>query len=275
MFPKKGRPYPVIEPLPEGSEDLETAIVRKFIGALLHFKKRSLILSGRGTEWPDFVAVEEDRRVGIEVVEVVNIEHARKRALQRQYLELLLSTIEPFCGQLRGLRIRMDDGQQDPPYPSPTSRDGKQLIQFIVDNLQSNIEKLRQLPIGRSVHHVWQNWKVETRTPRIGILARRLAPAESECALKLEFFDGFGSRAGVRESLLEKTLLTKVKKAYTSYKNGPLILLAYGDDPIILQAEAIEPTKKMLSSNRHPFNEVWSFFPYAAKDLGGVRMVWP
>ena len=97
---------------------METVIVKKFIGALQHFEKRELTLIGRGNPWPDFEAQEGNRRVGIEIVEVVNIDHVKKRALQRQYEERLTAAIQSFSGELSGLKIQVDDGQQEPVYPS-------------------------------------------------------------------------------------------------------------------------------------------------------------
>lgn len=272
VFPRKGRPYTVLDPLPEIADDLELVIVKKFIGALKHFEDRTILDPVRGNPWPDFEAEEDRHRIGIEVVEVLNPDHARKRALQEQYRDRILSLIEPFIGELTGLSILFDDGHQDHPYPALSNAEGSRLAQSIAENLYALVPKLGEIRVGQSFHFKWQD---EPGKPRIGTAGQRFAPKESGFPVRFRFSGTFPSAAGVHHSLLAETIMGKVRKTYQTYRSGQLILLAYGHDPCIVDSPSIELAKRALSVSRHPFNEVWSFFPYAAKDLGAVAHVWP
>ena len=271
-FLTDGGPLSFIEKLPYTQEDLEGAIVRKFVGGLKHFKQRELSPPTRGNPWPDFLTQEGAQPVGIEVVEVLNVDHARKRAIQERYEDHLRTLVEGFSRELAGLSITLIDHYQEPPYPPLNSKKGQQLALSIVNNLLSLIPQLRDLPVGRPfiVH-----WQQDANQPQTGAAIRRLAPIGSERPPFLRFSGTFPDSIENTQSLLLRAVEGKLNKNYPPYQEGRLWLLAYGYDPCILEPDAIAPAKALLQAHQHPFDEVWCFFPYAAQNLGAIERVWP
>lgn len=275
VFPKHGRPHHVVETLPESKEDLEAAVVGKFIGALWHFEGRVLAPPTHTGQWPDFETQEENVRVGIEVVEVVNVEHARKRHLQEQYRSRVVELVAKTLPRLRGLWIRLHDGYQDPPYPPIRSRAGKQLAQSIADSLHSVVDELEKMALGRLRVYKWQE---RATTPSSGAIVKRFAPRDAGVAAIISYLGSFPVSVTITESLLSRAIEGKLEKSYPSYSGGRLWLLAYevgypSVHPKPSASAAI--AKSLLQQGAHPFDEVWYIFPYAHKDLGSIERVWP
>lgn len=102
VFPKAGTLYGVYEQFPDGKEELERVIVEKFRLALEVRFTRILTAPQSGSQWPDFWTTENERKTGIEIVEVVNLEHIRSAGAHSSSLpvavdrakQLLKETIE-------------------------------------------------------------------------------------------------------------------------------------------------------------------------------------
>ena len=187
-FLTKGGPLVVIEKLPYAQGDLEVAIVRKFAGGLKHFKQRELSPPTRGNPWPDFLTQEGARHVGVEVVEVLDVDHAKKRAIQEQYEHHLHTLIVGFWPQLTGLSITIVDQYQEPRFPPLNSRKGQQLVRSIADNLRSLILRLRHMPVGCLLVIQWQRGGNQ---PETGAAIKRLTPVESQQPPVLGFSGNF------------------------------------------------------------------------------------
>src|SRR4051812_13159898 len=82
-----GPPHLISEPLPESKDALERAIVDRFIVTIREEHGLLLEPPTKPLEWPDFETRAGDRKIGIEVVEVIEPAHARKKARQVQYRE--------------------------------------------------------------------------------------------------------------------------------------------------------------------------------------------
>lgn len=273
VFPKKGKPYRVLEPLPASAKDLEAAIVDKFVGALRHFEKRELSNPLPCDPWPDFEAQECKKHYGIEVVEIINPEHARRRAIQAQYAQQIRGLINDISPRLAGLSVQLIDGYQDPPYPPLNTAVGQQLASFIADQLRSEVEKLEALK-----QFVVRHWQRGPERPEAGAFFTRVAPKESGIPVTLHFLGSFPEAVSVSENLLSQSIEGKLRKSYTKYKKGRLCLLAYevfsmsvGPKP----SKAAAIARELLDSQLHPFDEVWYIHPYAGKPLGHIERVWP
>lgn len=83
----------IVEPLPDVKEDLELAIVERFLNGL-RAQGRDIGRPQRGGDPPDAVVQIEGARVGIEVVEVIDPEHAQRRDVQQRYLRALLPLLQ-------------------------------------------------------------------------------------------------------------------------------------------------------------------------------------
>lgn len=280
IFRKRRRPYAVMERLSLSKEELEATIVKKFIGALKHFEGRSLSLPEKADPWPDFVCEEAGAKIGIEVVEVINIDHAAKRSRQRDYAAYIRKLIDDCYTRLSGLMIILDDGYQEPSYPPIAKLAGKKLAKSITDNIRSILEQLENIPLnGIRVYH----WQKGPHHPTIGAIVRRVAIKENGIPATLGFFGTFPENVSIIESLFCKTIKGKLDKKYTEFIGDKLILLAYEVGSCSVAASnstAVRLAQNEIRRNINPFTEVWYIFPYAPmglehKDLGHIVKVWP
>lgn len=270
VFPKRGRPYTVLEPLPESQKELEARIVRKFIGAMRYFEHRELATPVEADLWPDFETREGETKVGIEVVEVVNPDHAEKGRIQQLYAARVRELLDDMQARLAGLSVRLDDGYQEPPYPPLRSKAGERLARSIAENLRVAAAKLDRLPVG---HVAVYRWRTGRDVPNTGASITRVSAPEAEHAVRLGYLGSFPERQDVGEALLAATIASKIARLYTRYE-GRLLLLAYGcgawhGDAVMKQA------RRVLREHPHPFDEVWHILPFAGEDVGDIRRVWP
>lgn len=273
VFPKKGKPHRVLEPLPGSAKDLEATIIEKFAGALRHFEKRGLSKPLPCDPWPDFEAREGKNHIGIEIVEIINPDHARKRALQGQYARQVRGLINDISPRLAGLSIQLIDGYQNPRYPPLNTAAGQQLASFIADRLRSEVEILEALK-----RFVVRRWQRGPDRPEAGAFFTRVAPKESGIPVTLHFHGSFPEAVSVTENLLRRSIEGKLMKRYPQYKKGHLWLLAY---EVFSMSVGPKPSKaaliarQMLQGQSHPFDEVWYIHPYAGKPLGHIERILP
>lgn len=272
VFPQK---ILVREDLPDFKDELETVIVKKFIGSLRHFAERHLSQPVKSDPWPDFLCEEKGTTIGIELVEVINVEHAHKRYIQKEYELYIRNLVADLFPRLSGLQIIFNDGYQEPPYHPLRKAAGRSLAQTIAYNLHSVLDQIENIPLN---HISVYSWQKNPNHPITGAIVRRVAPKDARLPAVLGFFGCFPENVSVIESLLSRTIKHKVAKKYPEFKEGQLILLAYEDvscsveDPNSIAANL---ARKVLKSNIHPFDEVWYIFPYAAKKLGHIIQIWP
>jgi len=274
-FSKTGRAFKVAEPLPSRKEDLEATIVAKFVGRLRSSEGRDLCIPTKGDQWPDFETSEGEVRIGIEIVEVLNIGHARKRRVQELYASRVRELLGDEYGRLTGLTITLDDGYQDPPYPLLNSKAGQALVQSIVDNLRSELPRLERLEIGRMFVARWQT---EPSKPQTGAGGYRVAPPDSGSLPEIGYSGIFPALSTDVQFLLSQAIAHKISKNYPVYSKGKLILLAYEVFSLSVDqapSRAAALARNFLSKQKHPFDEVWYFYPYAAEASGHIERIWP
>jgi hypothetical protein len=269
-FGTKGRPTEVIETLPDTQKDLEGVIVRKFIGAMNHFKHRILSLPTLGYEPADYSTREGDERIDIQVVEVLNPDHAKKRGDRDKCASRVRNLLDDCYSELAGLSITLHDYSAQPPYPPLTFQGGTHLARAFADNLRAAIPDLRQLIVGQMVFSRRQGGPTE---PATSAAVFRFAPTDSGMPATLRFASIFSESEP--QSLLTRAIEGKLNKQYPRSLNGHFWLLAYGTEPWLVEPKAIALAKLLLQSRQHPFDEVWSLFPYPDQDLGEIKKVWP
>lgn len=259
----------VVEPLPEAKEDLELAIVTKFIGAI---RTHGIILNPptRGDrEWPDFETSRPNGdRVGIEVVEVVDPDHAQKRARQSHYLKELLPRLSGLTSALDGLVLTVDDGYQTPQWPPVRTPEGRRLLSHFVECLHADAAVLAQVPPGPGTYRRW-----DFEGLQVGIMAmrgRRLDGFPST-GIDLRFSGTFPTNS----TLLARTVLGKLRKSYGHYDRGDLWLLAYAGNGLGIDDDVVSCARTLLDAAPHPFVEVWSFFPVPGAAMGFAAKVFP
>lgn len=121
----------IVEPLPEEKEDLELAIVERFLNGL-RGNGREVGRPERGADPPDAVVQIDGAQVGIEVVEVIDPDHAQRRAVQQQYLRAMLPLLHDLEAQLEGVAMTVVDDYQEPMWPSvASSQDSASCSSFV------------------------------------------------------------------------------------------------------------------------------------------------
>jgi hypothetical protein len=268
-----------IESLPAFKDDAEFAILEKFIAGMSHFQGRDI--SGdwsKPDRWPDFERGDGADAIGIELARVVHQHQERFRDVQNRYARRVAEGVASKIPDqsLAGLAFQLDDGYQEPPYPSLSSNGGYAVANVIADLICSNVEALSALPL----------WIDPERTPpvavaradgpggvRIGYVAHRYAAADSGQQPTFRFFGSFPMDSAVYQSQVRRTVEQKLKKDYGTYE-GHLWLVVYGLDFFSEDAE-MDVTASVLSTASHPFDQVWLMYPVPGKELGDVRLIWP
>lgn len=270
IFPAGDRGvHVVVEPLPDVKEDLELAIVSKFIGALRAEGIR-LEPPARGSdEWPDFeTRTEAGTAIGIEVVEVIDHDQAQKRARQLQYLAELLPRIQDLESNLDGVVVTLVDGYQTPQWPAVRSAEGRRLLSHIVERLRAEIDAVANVPPGPGLYRRW-----DFEGMQVGIMAirgRRLSGSRST-GIDVSFFGTFPTDSLV----LARSIGGKVRKAYGGYGGGELWLLAYAHFYPAIADDAVSGARLLLKATHHPFSEAWAFFPLSDEKAGVAVKVFP
>lgn len=262
----------VVEPLPEVKEDLELTIVTKFIAAMEQAEGHTVEPPTRGDEWPDFETRADGRKIGIEVVEVINPDHAQKRARQSQYLKEVLPLVQDLEPVLDGVALTLTDGYQDPAWPPVGSAQGQRLIQHIAGHLRAEVDVLARTPRGPGLFRQW-----DFEALRAGCLTLRGRPISGSLTkgLDLKFSGTFPIDGAKLNAMLATTIDEKIQKAYAAYGSGDLWLLAYAPFYPVIEEGPVSLARAVLRSKSHPFAAVWAFFPFSGEQAGVVAKVFP
>jgi hypothetical protein len=276
IFPKQGTPYRRVEPLSDNQDDIELVIANKFVTTL---NRRGCALElpqhpPKHDLWPDIQSRERGRTVGIEMVEVIHRGHAQKRALQNKYAVRVADHLRDVFPRLVGVRIQLDDGYQDPPYPPPDSPAGRRLAAEIADSIRQVVPELETLRVGSMR---WYRWRDDPGEPQSGAVCIRLTQAEVGDQPLISYLGSFPESTEYLNGLLTVAIQNKVRKRYGLYY-GSLWLLAYESSfPSGLDvSEAVQEARRWLAeAHGHPFDEVWYAFPFPGRDHAHIDRLLP
>jgi hypothetical protein len=263
-----------METLPVIKDELEESVVRKFVGALAQFHSRQLQAPVKAEPWPDFRTGESGATVGIEVVEVLDDQHAKARARQEQYAGRIKELIGDTLHRLAGLATTLDDGYQVPPYPPLHTSAGRNLAESFAANLRAEVPSLEEVEAGQVFLRRWQHGAGQ---PTMGVFGSRLVSLESGRIPTIRFFGSFPQSLERAEALLGEAVFGKIKKNYSPF-DGQLVLLAYELGSISVEggsSPAVAQARTLLRDKPHPFDEVWYIYPYADRDTGHLVQIWP
>lgn len=261
----------IVESLPEGKEDLELAIVERFLQGL-RADGRVVGKPERGPDPPDAIVQIDGARVGIEVVEVIDPDHAQRRAIQQQYLSALLPLLQDLEAQLDGIAMTVVDGHQDPMWPSVASKQGQRLVQFLCQRIRAAVGELADVKMARGFHQEWAGF--EDPRFRLGIMAmrgRRISGGPA-VGLDLRFSGAFPIGVEKLNGLLAEAIERKLPKRYPE---GRLWLLAYSQDHSVVEEESTSRARASLSGPGQPFEAVWAFSPVAGSNGGEAVQIHP
>ncbi len=259
----------ILETLPVSQQDREFAIVRKFIGAMAHFECRVLSPPMPGEEPADCLTQEGTQRVGIQVTDVVKSEHAHRRGTQDKFAGRVRELLSSRYSEFNGLSVTLYHRAPEP-LPSVNSKEGARLAQLVADKLRACIIELRSWGLRQRAVYRWSEGPDHQY---VVALIQRHAKTDSGKSATLEFSGNFSHLDA--HLVLTQAIEKKLAKSYSSFSNGQFWLLVYGDEPFLVEDEAVDHTRSFLQSRKHPFDEIWGFFPYAAQELGFPRKVWP
>lgn len=257
----------IVEPLPEEKDDLELAIVKKFIVALQQALGLALGTPVRGDTWPDFETMAGTQKIGIEVVEVVEPEHALKKARQSQYLEELLPLVQDLEPIFDGVAIAIDDGYQVPPWPTIRSAEGQRLLQHLAGRIRAEADAIGRVPPGPGL---CLRWDLDGLRVGIGALRGRRIRGDPRTGLNLHFTGTFPTDGAA----LVRSVAGKIKKGYGTYGGGDLWLLVYTQRYFEIEDRPVAAARSLLQSRAHPFAAVWAFVPLS-EEAGAVVKVFP
>lgn len=260
----------ILETLPDSQQDREYAIVRKFIGAMAHFEHRVLSPPTPGEEPADCLTQEGDQRVGIQVTDVVKFDHAHMRGTQNKYSERIRELLSDCFSELNGLSITLHNRAQEPSCTPINSREGARLAQLVAEKLRASIPELKEWGIGQQAVYRWSEGSNDYQAVAF---IQRLTTFDSGKTAPLEFSGNFPHFDA--HLVLTQAIKKKLAKSYSPFPNGRFWLLVYGDEPFLVEDDAVAHAKSLLQSREHPFDEIWAFFPYAAQGHGFPRKVWP
>lgn len=273
VFPKGGgKARYVAENLPETKDELEKAIVRKFIVALRERFGRDLAEPERRGAWPDFWTLEKQRRVGIEIVEVVNPDHIQLEQIRRLYVKRLSSDLSDLLGELPGIVLDLADGYQHYKYPSIRSSAAQIICTNYRRLLLRSRNRLEAVRAGQALHLRGDHGP---GGEIVGFLAKRVA--NRHMGGTLEYGTSFPVVKDRAADLLMETVLRKQEKHYSAPPDAALWLVAYDVNDALMWGHhlAAERANAHLASATHPFAEVWFMRPTTLETPSFLQSVWP
>ncbi|MBI4305859.1 MAG: hypothetical protein HY678_06020 [Chloroflexi bacterium] len=247
------------EALPSDQEGEELVVVRKFCGALVRRAGRTVEVIERAGDWPDFLASEGGRELGLELGRVRHPDAAERRALEQQYAESIAQALSTRHADFRGLSILLTNIEDDR-YPVPNATQGRSFAGLIAQRLIKNLDRYKALMAPES-----DDADLLMRNPdglTIHATCYRLSNKGGQG------FVGFNPRIGASAEPVLQALNTKLKKHYTVTSGRGNWLALYdldhdaGHNPALPE---LRRATEVLRLAGHPFAEVWYFFPTLRK----------
>jgi hypothetical protein len=167
------------------------------------------------------------------------------------------------------LSITLHYRAQIPSYPPINIKEEARLARLVAEKLRASIPELKKWGIGQQAAYQWSEGP---NVYHAVAFIQRLTTFDSGKAASLEFSGNFPHFDA--HLVLTHAIEKKLAKNYSTFPNGRFWLLAYGDEPFLVEDDAVAHAKSLIKSYmQHPFDEVWAFFSYAAQELGFPRRV--
>jgi hypothetical protein len=273
VFSVQGKVRHNVEVPPRTQKDLELAVGKKFIGAMIHFQGITLEgIEPVEAEGDLVVRTEDGIFVTLQIAEVVDQMMRRINEQRNSYAALLLSEYPDVVGVFTGCRLTIVDNGSEPFLPHASSKKGRRNLQDLVYKMEELGDSLPTLRIGKMRV---RKWLLNPSGVELSVICERIAESNAGLPPQVSWTGGYVVEAGYRRTLIAKVVKDKIKQGY-SKPSGEFWLLMYSsdiipqpDDPEVLEASAI------LENNDHPFDQAWFIFPYPNQDLGHLVKLWP
>lgn len=312
----RNRPSRVVrQELPSDQKETENIIARKFVRVLNERfeRKCSEPTLNINSEFPDCYCTEDGQSVGIELEEVTGGADAEHYQKAHSYSRAIIQELSDDLASLQGLHIAIFLADTNQELPSVKSNEGRQLPCSLAKSLLSRLSELQRLQRSRQLKINWEGqtshmsrslrerflsalqdhklkqqlevtWKKQTHHPLyLTMVARRYEPSSSASAPLLVEFGPRGESPEIIRDKLKEAVRRKIGKQYRPGSSQKLLLLLYerfwisrfGDK------EAVRLAQNELKVSKHPFDEVWYFYPIAEdhqtpeKPEGFLKRLWP
>lgn len=274
VFPKSGPVRKVEEKLPREQNSLELSISRKFLGALIHFIGIEYTDICSGSEPADVECKNlKGETIGIQIVEVVDKKQIELNEMRSSYKNALIKILGNDMLSFRGCRVTFYYLGEPNILSNVNSSKGKKIISILADFVKTLSPKVANLDVGKmSIFDTEE--LLEDGEFRI-VVERCIAKDESNGVDVNCNGTGPSYKVGVSRGLLTSAVKSKIDLHYSrnSYKN--FVLLAYSIDTLLMNQDPdVIECRMLLSTEVHPFDDSWCFFPYADDELGHIVHLW-
>jgi len=306
----------VSQGLPPYQEETEEIIAQKFVRVLNERfgRKCSKPTKNMDSNFPDCYCKEDGQSVGIELGQVTSEADAEHYQKGHDYSIAICQAIRQKPGNklaaLQGLHIKIS--LEDTDQELPPKSEGHQLSSSLAELLLSRLSDLQRLKLGHLLAIRWQGqtsrmsrslrkrflsnaqdhgqksqmeaaWKKQSPYPlHLAMEAYRYALPSAASAPLIEFAPRGESPDKIRVQLKE-SVRKKIDIHYQPITGVKLLLLLYERFwlPRFADGEAVKLAQNELKASKHPFDEVWYFYPIAedhkapGKREGFLERLWP
>jgi hypothetical protein len=267
-FGPDGSVRKVIEKLPTGHDDLEFAVVSKFVERMNELG-REITLGDRGDGFPDYMATQGEETIGIELAEVTDPEIAMKRRVRRSYVAALEHRVQDMLPSLSGLSITFHDDYQFTSWPSAQSAKGRALLDRIEAAFRREAPALSQSLGERGFIAC-----TLTLDPKASILVQRSARS-TDASPEFVVNPTFPSAMNRHAELPRETIKKKLAKRYQASATYSLWLLVWSAEVVLAREEiSMELARTLLADEKHAFDEVWYAY-ILPEERTLITQVWP
>lgn len=272
----QGRARSVNELLPDDKEAQELVIATKFAETVNQKFGRDIhSLKNAPTPLPDVEAIENGQPIYLELRRLSSADEERRYQILMEYAQQLAERVSICLPTDTLIRLQITDqsrmigdrsiGDYLDDFPRTGTPSGerivKALVQLLCDKKQAIEElELSSRPSLKAKTFLNLDWTgLRGRGPFLSLMVWRNPRFEEP----LVEWAAFSYSHDELQSRLTNAISDKSKKNYPA-ENHNILLLWEVMPPFSSNDSQIESARALLADLRHPFDEIWYFFPIAA-----------
>lgn len=264
MFPKQGPAYIVSDVLPETTEAIEASVVESFARRLGDSGLEAEVLPRPSGEWPDGALRVDGRRVGLELVEVVDPSHRQKVQGQSWYVAEIDAAFAELglVEALAGTELQLDDMYMG--LPPARSRRAHRLVRLVATKMATNYRET----FANSPLNSFQLADFDFPPHRVRLLGCRVAQDGS--GHRLRWNGGYQ----VDSLCLRRAVEKKVGQRYDGRAGHDELWLIAWDSFGYLMHSAKGAARSILDASPHSFDALWTCWLMGA-GRAVIEQLWP